>query len=368
MLGRLSVMKINTSYLFAGGAIVAIAIWFVVNSKEDSKAPPRAKTTVTVEQSMPTVVYEARLAEEHKNSFNLFGRTEANREVDVKAKTAGLVIAAPVTEGLRIAKGTVICRQDVDARQAVLDQALAGLKSREADLNATRVLVEKGFKSAIQLDADKAVLDGARASVKQAEIELDNVNMRAPFSGVYEKQTAEIGDYLSPGQSCGRIVDMNPLVVAIDLTEAQVGYIKVGQEAGIELVTGESLTGKVRYMESKANASTRTFRTEISVPNPDYALRGGVTATVSIQTGITMAQHVPAKILSLDQDGSVGVRYLDNNDIVRFARVKTIDEDANGMWVTGLPDDTRIITQGQDFVAIGTQANPSLADYNSAVE
>ena len=356
-------MKINTSYIIAGLAIVGIVIWFMVNSKEASKAPPRAKTTVTVEKTIPTVVYETRDATQHMNSFNLFGRTEANREVEVKAKTAGLVIAAPVTEGRRVAKGTVICRQDVDARQAVLDQAMAMLKSREADLNATRVLVEKGFKSAIQMDAEKAALDGARASAKQAEIELDNVMMRAPFAGIYEKQVAEIGDYLAPGQACGRIVDMNPLIVSIDLTESQVGFIKVGQAASIELVTGESLTGKVRFIESKANASTRTFRTEIAVPNPKYTLKGGVTATVSIQTGTTLAQHIPSKILTLDEDGSVGVRYLDSDDIVRFARTRTIDEDADGIWVTGLPDNTRIITQGQDFVAVGTKTNPSHAEY-----
>jgi len=361
-------MKINTSYLFAGGAVIAIALWFFANSKEASKAPPRAPTTVTTEQSILTVVYENRIAEEHKNSFKLFGRTEANREVDVKAKTAGLVIAAPITEGRRVAKGTVICRQDVDARQAVLDQAKAMLKSREADLHATGVLVEKGYKSAIQMDAEKAAVDGARASVKRAEIELDNITMRAPFAGIYEKQVSEIGDYLIPGQSCGRIVEMNPLIVAIDLTEAQVGFIENGQEANIELVTGETLTGKVRYIESKANATTRTFRSEIAVPNKDYTLRGGVTATVSIQTGTIMAQHIPSKILTLNDDGSVGVRYLDRNDIVHFAAVETIDEDANGVWVTGLPDTTRIITQGQDFVAIGTKVNPSLADYGSLDE
>lgn len=358
-------MKINSSYLFAGAAIIAIALWFVVNSREDSKAPPRTKTTVTVEKTVPTVVYEPRTAEVHKNRFSLFGRSEANREVDVKAKTAGLVIAAPITEGQRVAKGTVVCRQGVDARQAVLDQTMAMRKSREADLNATQILVEKGFKSAIQLDAEKAALDGARASVMQAEIELDNINMRAPFAGVYEKQVAEIGDYLSPGQACGRIIDMNPLIVAIDLTESQIGFIKLGQSADIDLVTGESLTGKVRYIESKANASTRTFRTEIAVPNPKYTLKGGVTATVSIQTGTTLAQHIPSKILTLDNKGSVGVRYLDDDDIVQFTAVKTIDEDANGIWVTGLPDNTRIITQGQDFVAVGTKVNPSLTDYKA---
>jgi len=259
-------------------------------------------------------------------------------------------------------------RQDVDARQAVLDQAQAVLKSRQADLNATRTLVEKGYKSAIQLDAERAAVDGARASVKQAEIELDNVNMRAPFTGIFDQQIAEIGDYLGPGQPCGNLVEMNPLVVAIDLTENQVGFIKLGQEASVNLVTGEMLTGKVRFVESKANTATRTFRTEIAVPNPKYALKGGVTATVSIKTGKTMAHNIPSKILTLDSDGDVGVRYLDDDDIVRFANVKTIDEDSNGIWVTGLPDSTRIIVQGQDYVTVGIKANPSLADYKSMGE
>ena len=361
-------MKINTSYLFAGGAVIAIALWFFVNSKEASKAPPRAKTTVTVPQNMPTVVYETRIAEEHPNSFNLFGRTEANREVDIKAETAGLVIRTPLKEGVRTKRGTVLCRQDVDARQANLDQALATLEARKLDYQSSKTLVDKGYRSSVQLKSLQAAVDGAQASVKQAEIELDNVNMRAPFSGIFDEQMAEVGDYLLPGQACGKLLEMNPLIVTVDLTETQVGEIKIGQAANISLVTGEAVTGTIRFIEANANANTRTFRTEIEVPNADYALKGGVTATVSIKTGITMAQHVPSKILSLDQDGSVGVRYLDSNDIVRFAHVKTIDEDSNGIWVTGLPDDTRIITQGQDYVAVATQVNPSLADYKAIGE
>jgi len=76
-----------------------------------------------------------------------------------------------------------------------------------------------------------------------------------------------------------------------------------------------------------------------------------------------MAHNIPSKILTLNSDGTVGVRYLDYDDVVRFASVKTIDEDANGIWVTGLPESTRIIVQGQDYVAVGTKAIPSLAEY-----
>jgi len=52
------------------------------------------------------------------------------------------------------------------------------------------------------------------------------------------------------------------------------------------------------------------------------------------------------------------VRYVDYDNRVGFAVVNQIDEDANGIWVTGLPDSTRIIIQGQDFVSVGTEVKP----------
>ena len=82
-------MKINTSYLVAGLAVVAIGLWFLVNAKEAQKEPPRPKTTITVEKTVPTVVFEYRDAVEHQNKFELFGRTEANREVSIAARTIG---------------------------------------------------------------------------------------------------------------------------------------------------------------------------------------------------------------------------------------------------------------------------------------
>ena len=361
-------MKINKSYLFAAGAFLAIALWFWYNSGREDNSPPPAKPAIEQSTTIPTVVVEAREAEDHQNAFNLYGRTEANREVELKAKTAGLVISTPVTEGRRIKTGTTLCRQDVDARQANLDQALANLEARKLDYQSSKTLVDKGYRSSVQLKSLQAAVDGAQASVKQAEIELDNVNMRAPFSGIFDSQMAEIGDYLLPGQACGRLIEMNPLIVTVELTETQVGVIKIGQEAQIDLVTGENVTGKIRFIEANANSATRTFRTEISVPNADYALKGGVTATVKIKAGVVKAQHVPSKILTLDSDGTLGVRYVTYDNRVGFAIVKQIDEDSDGIWVTGLPDSTRIIVQGQDYVSVGTEVEANTASFDRATE
>lgn len=366
--GVFKAMKINKSYLFAGGAILAIVLWFWYNSVRKDDAPAPAKTSIEQTTSIPTVVVEPREAEEHQNSFQLYGRTEANREVDVKAETAGLVVRTPVTEGTLVKRRTVLCRQDVDARQANLEQARANLEARKLDYQSSKTLVEKGYRSSVQLKSLQAAVDGAQAAVKQAEIELDNVNMRAPFSGIFDKQMAEVGDYLLPGQACGKLIEMSPLIVTVELTETQVGQMKVGQAAEVSLVTGEKVEGKIRFIEANANAATRTFRTEIEVPNADYALKGGVTATVAIKAGIVKAQHVPSKILTLDSDGTLGVRYVNYDNRVGFSVVNQIDEDSDGIWVTGLPDSTRIIVQGQDYVSVGTEVEPKTVGFNGATE
>jgi len=68
-----------------------------------------------------------------------------------------------------------------------------------------------------------------------------------------------------------------------------------------------------------------------------------------------MAQRIPSNIISLNDKGVLGVKYLEQGT-VRFAAITSIDETPEGIWVTGLPDRVQIIVQGQDYVAAGVKA------------
>ncbi len=346
-------MKIKRSYLIALGLLLLIALWFVIGSRKKASNP--APNPVNTEQAAPTVEIKRISAERHESYMELYGRTEPDREVSVKAETAGLVVSTPVREGSFIKRGTLICAQDVDARQAVLDQANAQLRSRELEYDAAERLVEKGFRSSTQAAGALALLDGAKAQVKQAEIELGNVKMRAPFSGIFEQQIAEIGDYLAPGQPCGLLVDLDPMVITGEVTETQIGLLGVGKKATIKLATGETVSGDIRFIETRANPATRTFRIEIATPNKDGKLKAGVTATIKLSAGQTNAHLIPASVLTLDDGGNMGVRYLDFDKKVRFTTVTTIDETPDGIWVTGLPDPVDLIVRGQDYVSEGVE-------------
>ncbi|HHL42450.1 MAG TPA: efflux RND transporter periplasmic adaptor subunit [Hellea balneolensis] len=355
-------MRIKRSYLIATGISILIVAWFVIGSgKEDKPSQPEAQTS-TQNETLPKVVVRHLYAETHENYLKLHGRTEPVREVSIKAETAGLVVKTPVREGRYVKRGTLLCAQDIDARAAQLDQAKATLRARELEYQAAQKLVDKGFRSPTQAAAALAAFDGAKAAVKQAEIELGNVNMRAPFSGIFEKQIAEIGDYLAPGQACGLLVDLDPLIVAGDVTEKQVSLVKIGQNVEVTLATGEVMNGKVRLVETKANPATRTFRVEVELPNKNRKLKAGVTSTFRLSAGQTKSHFIPASVQTLDDEGKVGVRYVDFENRVHFVPVTTIDENESGIWVKGLPDEIDLIVKGQDYVDEGTIVDPEIDD------
>ena len=352
-------LPVSRSAVVAGVIVLALLAWFAFGSRDTgTDIYADVDGSAATETALPTVVVRDVRAEERPLQLETYGRTRAHRRVEVKARTAASVSATPVEEGTVVSEGTVICRQDVDARQAQLAQARAQLAKADADLRATERLVEEGFRAETSLVRDRAARDSARAQVAQAENELGNIVMRAPFRGVFDRQMAEVGDYLAPGQPCGLLLELDPLVVEAELSETQVGSIDVGQPIGVTLATGERVEGTVTFLESEANTATRTFRMEAEIPNPELSLRAGVSATVELATGTRLASRIPAGVLTLGEGGETGVRYVDGGNRVRFARVDVLDETPEGVFVAGLPDTARVIVEGQDFVADGAEVEP----------
>jgi len=354
-------MRINSSYLFVLVVVAAVALYFVVGSlvsggKADATAKPAAKPA-----AIPSVQTVSTPEQAHPYAVKLRGRTEAARTVEVRSETSGVVSQAPAAEGTLVRKGAVLCRLAVDARQAALDQARAAWKSRQLQQQASAELARKGFRSPTQVLADQASLDAAQASVRQAEIALDQVNIRAPFTGVFDQRAAEVGSYLSPGQACGTLIELDPLLVSGDVPETDAPRLGVGQAAWAKLVSGQTLTGRVRYVARDADPQTRTYRVEIAIPNPGVAARAGLSAEVAIDVGAGPAHLAPVSALVLDGSGRQGVRYVQADDKVAFAPVTVLEETPQGVWVSGLRGPVRLITVGQSFVAEGQKVRATQA-------
>ena len=103
---------------------------------------------------------------------------------------------------------------------------------------------------------------------------------------------------------------------------------------------------------------TRTFRTELEIPNPDGRIRDGVTSEIAFALPSIDGHRAPASVLVLDDAGVLGVRGVDDTGLVAFYPVKVLETDDDGVWLGGLPETLSIISLGQDYVIDGQRVEP----------
>jgi len=159
-------MKITRSQIIALIASLALILWFVLRNTSDAassagvtqKAEPASKDTA------PTVLIVHRRASPRQQVLDLFGQSEANRQVSVKANTASVVIKTPLTEGQIVNKGDKMCTQIVNERDAIVEQTRAQIRQAQLEYDAALKLAKRGFSSETQVATMKAALDSGPVS------------------------------------------------------------------------------------------------------------------------------------------------------------------------------------------------------------
>lgn len=332
---------------------------------EQVAAPPPAAETAPDTRRVPVLARMVQ-AQSVDNAVLLRGRTEAARSVEVRAETSGRVVSEPLRRGAYVNTGDVLCKLDEGTRRATLAEAQARLT--EAELNARNAerLTEGGFASETRAVAARAALQGASAGVEAAMREIERLELRAPFPGLLEADAAELGALLQPGTLCATVIQLDPMRLVGFVAETDVDRIDVGAMAGGRLSSGREVVGRVTFLARSADPLTRTFRVEVSVANPDLAIRDGQTVEMLVQTDGVSAHLLPGSALTLDDDGRLGVRIAegidDGDSRARFVPVTVIRDTASGIWVRGLPDRAALIVLGQEYVTDGVALDVTLQD------
>lgn len=347
-------MNVSQSVKLAGVIVALVVLYFLVRTLFGG-APETAAEAAEAERF--TVVAEMVGPQEWRDQVVIRGRTKAERKVIVRAETSGAVAETPATLGALVSEGDVLCRLNVDARRAQLNEARAALAKADLDYNAALKLSEQGFRSETSVATAKAQRDQAAAQLQSAQLEIEKTDIKAPFDGAYNERHAEVGDYLKVGDPCATVIQRSPFLVVGAVSERDVAKVSAGDRGVARLATGETVEGVVRFVASSADPATRTFPVELQVPNEDGALRDGVTADFTVFAKPRDAHLIPRAALVLDDDGDVGVRTLDADNIVAFAPVRLIGETPSGVWVSGLEGEVRLIVSGQLYVSTGQQVD-----------
>lgn len=351
----------RSSYWMALAVVAGATAWVASGQIAGGSNPPEAakKPAPQAAEAQPAAVRVVEsVAEARSRRVVLRGRTEPNRQVVLKAETMGRVAAIEAERGRRVAEGQRIVELAEDDRPARLAEARALLAQRDVEFKASRTLVERGVRADNQHAVARAQLDAARAMVTRMEVEMRRTVVRAPFAGVLDERPVELGQYLKDGDTVATLVDLDPVIVVAHLTEADRARVRIGQSGRAKLATGQEIEASVRFLAANADPATRTFRVELEAANPDLAVIGGITAEVLLAVENVQAHRITPALLSLDEQGVIGIKTVETGDKVVFHPVRILEDGPDGMWVAGLPDRIRLISVGQEFVRSGQTVRP----------
>ena len=292
-------MKIKQTYKTASILASFLVIWMVSGSLVEEENFEKNNSALDTLSSVTIVNSKATNKSKILKSS---GFTEADKFVQVRAEVSGRLIARPAQQGDYVEEGDLICQLYIAGREAY----------------------------------PKIV---------------------APFSGYLETLRVEEGDFLNTGAVCAALIDPDPMLIVADIAEKDIAQVELGSEASAKLISGRYISGEVTFIASSADKNTRTFRVEISVDNKDRTIRDGVSAEIYIKGKQEAAHKISPAILSLNDQGKLGVRTVTADNRVEFKEINILEDTNSGMWVSGLGEEARIITLGQEYVFQGQTVN-----------
>ena len=356
----------RSTYLWAAGIAVLLLAWLAsgqLNQEpvvfDPSIAERNEQDLNQLNDQTPTRVRVVQSQAQLKTRYaSVRGKTQNKRTVQVRTEIQGRMVNRAVERGQSVAANQLLCGLSVDDRQAALVESQQRVNQARIDYEGAKQLRAKGYNSESAIAAAKANLATARAELKRRDLALQKTEVRAPFAGFVEDVHLEIGDYAQPGTACATLVDLNPMLLVGRVSERVVLNIEPGIEAIGELTDRSVVRGPITFVGQQDDPATRTYAIEVELNNESGKLRSGMTTQIRIPVEEAFAHKISPALFSLDNEGGYGVRVVNNNDRVEFYSVTVVAEDEDGVWVSGLPNTSNIITVGQELVISGERVDP----------
>lgn len=351
------IIHLNKGHILALSLILIIAVWLGIGLSEESETYVNSRPLV-IDDGLQKVQVEVMKGQLVERAITISGKTAANRSVELKSEIRSRVKAVHKKKGERVKKGDVIVELDARDWPVRVEQSKASLRQFQIEHESAKKLLKKGLVNEAQIAKAETALANAKAELTNAEINLAASQIRAPFDGIVDQRYVELGDYVKENVSIVKILDFSPYLVVGHAAEKDASFINIGDPAKAQLITGDVIEGHIRFIAAEADKNTRTFPIEMEVKNIKGAMTSGLTAKLMVPQPKQFSHLVSPALLILNDQGKLGLKGLTEDDKVIFHAIQIVKAVSNGIWITGLEEESKIITVGQGFVDFGEQVSP----------
>lgn len=340
--------------------VVIGAIALVLNS---NKKKNDAQTALVSEGSGAISVRIAKVKKEAVDmDFSANGNFAPKQELNFLSENAGRVSSIYVDEGDQVKKGQVLARIDAEIINTDKETAQAALDNAIRDEARYASSFNTGGVTQQQLDQAKLATRNAKLRLQGAARKVSDANIKSPINGIVNKRYIEVGAFVTAqGTQLFELVDVSKLKLKVNVNEAQVANLKVGNQVQIKsnVFPADNFSGKITFIAPKADG-TLNFPVEIEVDNNHKnTIKAGMYGTAIFKF------PAQAPTITIPRGSFVGsvssnqIFVLENGNIAKIRKViagRIIND--NVEIIEGLKEGETAIISGQINLVDGSPVAP----------
>ncbi|MEC7987367.1 MAG: efflux RND transporter periplasmic adaptor subunit [Myxococcota bacterium] len=289
---------------------------------------------------------------EARLTMRLPGEVEGIKESLLGSSLGGYVEKVYVSEGEDVQKGAVLA--DIDVQSRLIQQSIAQteLVAAETEFERLQKLGDLALQS--QVDATRVRVKMAKLSVEQATLMVSRSRITAPFSGMVAQINLEQGEVIGPGQPAIRLIQLDPAIVTLSVSDRDITNLEQGMEATVVADARlQAKKGVLRRILPAGDLRTRTFKVEIEIPNSDRSLLPGMIASATISKVLaSTALQIPQDYVVTQLDG-LGV-FVEEDGVAKWRPVEVASVVGNQVVIaSGLTVGEKIVITGHRDLSAG---------------
>lgn len=256
---------------------------------------PKTKITQEKNQRVVSVKTVVIALADFKDAVEAIGTSRANEQVLITSKYSDLVDDISFQDGDTVKKGDILVRLNSQEEAAKVKELQANLAESVAQLNRFQDLFDKKATSKSLVDQQEAKTKAIAAQLLSAKIKLDDLTIKAPFSGVLGFREISLGALVDVGDVITSLDDLSIIKVDFSIPERYLNTIAVGQriEATNTAYQSEVFIGKVSSIDSRIDPVTRTLKVRAEISNGDHKLRAGMLLNLQVVRNVEKVLQLP---------------------------------------------------------------------------
>ena len=350
-ISTMKTVKIVLLTIFAGAALTACNMQ-PPGSESDGKAvAPKAIPVKVMELSIEPITV----------TQTVTSTVVAFEETYLSPALSGRIRRVLVEVNDHVKKGQLLVEMD----RTQLDQTTLQFQQLNTDMTRLDTLLQYGSVTQQSYDQMKSQVETTELVLRNLE---ENTLLRAPYNGVITAKYYNDGELYSPTPNTpvGKaalisMIQIDPVKVVVNLSETYLPLVKEGMTATVSTDVYPDLTfsGKIFRIHPTVSAASRTFATEVRIPNRQGKLAPGMFARVSLEMGESEGLMVPA--ISVLQQSGTNERYimLNENGSAKKVVVKIIKRYNDQLEISSpeIHGGEQLIYAGQARLEDGTPVN-----------